>query len=113
MTWLNAVAGTGAGSNLEMVAPALSHPTPASCEVRSCSTNIHKSGDIVAIVTRLLTFLVLTRGFLRNFNYECSLFGHNNDGVLPGAGWGRAAAVWVIVMHDIGNMIGIEIGNII
>ena len=28
-------------------------------------------------------------------------------------GGGRAAARWVIAMHDIGNMIGIEIGNII
>ena len=51
ITWLKAVAGTGAGSNLEMVplAPAPSLPTvPAP---RRGSTNIHKSGDIVATVT--------------------------------------------------------------
>ena len=28
-------------------------------------------------------------------------------------GGGKAAAMWVIAVHDIGNMIGIKIGNII
>ena len=39
------------------------------------------------------------------------------DTIIMGDCWvqggGRAAARWVIAMHDIGNMIGIEIGNII
>ena len=39
------------------------------------------------------------------------------DTIIAGCCWvpggGRAAARWVIAMHDIGNMIGIEIGNII